>query len=73
MPRGNGKGPQGRGSGMGGGKKQGSGGRGRGGGFGAGPDGYCICPSCRERIAHQRGTACVDMKCPQCGTSMTRE
>lgn len=64
MPRGNGTGPMpgaGRGQGMG---------QGRGGGFGAG--GECICPSCGKKAPHQRGTPCNEIKCPDCGTLMTR-
>ena len=48
-------------------------GRGGSGGFGAGPGGYCICPKCGERGAHQLGKACFDRKCPKYGTMMTRE
>jgi hypothetical protein len=73
MPRGNGTGPGGQGSRKGQGRKPGGGGRGRGGGYGAGPGGNCVCPSCGEKIAHQLGVACFDMKCPKCGTAMTRE
>jgi hypothetical protein len=72
MPRGNGTGPRGQGPRTGQGKKQGGGGRGRG-GYGAGPGGTCVCPSCGEKAAHQLGVACFDMKCPKCGTTMTRE
>ena len=70
----------GRGQGRGFGRAQGSSGRGyggtgrgRGGGFGAGPGGFCICPNCSERVAHQPGTPCYDQNCPKCGTAMTRE
>ena len=51
MPRGDGTGPRGQGPGTGKGLGQGQGGgRGRGGGFAAGPDGYCVCPNCGERM-----------------------
>lgn len=51
---------EGRGSGMGvGGERQGDGGT-----------DTCICPKCKEEVAHERGTPCVEMKCPKCGTSM---
>ena len=74
MPRGDGTGPGGQGSGTGRGLGQGQGGgRGRGGGFAAGPDGYCVCPNCGERMPHQVGIACYEQKCPKCGTAMTRE
>ncbi|MDC7225322.1 MAG: hypothetical protein PQJ61_01005 [Spirochaetales bacterium] len=49
------------------GKGQGKGG----GGFGIG--GSCICSSCGEKIPHQRGVSCIDMKCPSCGKRMIRE
>ena len=65
----------GRGLGRGGGKgrRDGTGGgRGRGGGMGAGPGGSCICPKCGEKVAHQLGTACFDLKCLKCGATMTR-
>jgi hypothetical protein len=39
----------------------------------AGPGGYCICPSCRNKVKHQAGQPCYDVKCPKCGTAMTRE
>jgi len=66
--------PQGRGMGGGGGAGRGGGmGRGMGGGRGMGPGGQCVCPNCGERAPHQRGVPCFDMKCPKCGTAMTRE
>ena len=73
MPRGNGTGPRGQGPRTGQSRKQDGKGRRRGGGFGAGPGGNCVCPSCGEKAAHQLGVACFDMKCPKCGTTMTRE
>jgi len=42
-------------------------------GFGLGPGGYCVCPSCGERIPHALGTPCYQQKCPKCGSPMTRE
>jgi predicted RNA-binding Zn-ribbon protein involved in translation (DUF1610 family) len=68
MPAGNGTGPKGQGSRRGQGRKQG-GGRGQGGG----PGGTCVCPNCGEKAAHRLGVACFEMKCPKCGTAMTRE
>lgn len=47
-------------------------GRGRG-GQGAGPQGYCICPSCDEKVKHQSGAPCNEIKCPKCGALMIRE
>ena len=42
---------------------------------GKGPSGYCICPNpdCNYKVKHQRGTPCATIKCPKCGTKMTRE
>ena len=55
------------------------GGRGRGRGFGrmggaqaAGPNGDCVCPSCGKKVRHKAGEPCYEMKCPKCGTPMTR-
>lgn len=49
------------------------GGRGRQGGGGFGPDGYCVCAQCGEKIEHKRGEKCTDIKCPKCGHPMVRE
>ena len=68
MPRGDGTGPAGQGPMTGRG-----GGRGRMGGFGLGVGGNCVCPSCGKKVAHQRGTPCNRVKCPACGTIMTRQ
>jgi hypothetical protein len=68
MPRGDKTGPAGQGAGTGRGR-----GKGRGGGLGAGPGGYCICAKCGERVTHQPGKPCFEMKCPKCGAEMTRE
>jgi hypothetical protein len=59
---------QGRGMGLGGG-------RGRMGGSAAGLGGACICvnPECKYQASHQRGTPCYQMKCPKCGSPMTRK
>jgi hypothetical protein len=51
---------------------EGRGGRGRMGGFGAGPGGECVCTSCGHTVPHQRGVPCYQMKCPKCGSPMTR-
>lgn len=49
------------------------GGRGRQpGGFGLGIGGECICPECNTKVSHTRGMPCNTLKCPKCGTLMTR-
>lgn len=65
---------------FGGNKNPGSGqGLGRGGGRGRnkggafGPGGFCVCAKCGEKIAHQQGVKCTDIKCPHCGHTMVRE
>ncbi|MCK4487926.1 MAG: hypothetical protein KAU38_14355 [Desulfobacterales bacterium] len=72
MPQGDGTGPRGQGPGTGRGMGRGGGGRGLRGGFAAGPGGDCVCPSCGERVPHQTGSPCFDLKCPKCGATMTR-
>jgi len=68
-----GKGGQGAGRGQG----RGQGGRcirGEGGaGAMAGPAAFCICPACGAKAPHERGIPCFQVKCPQCGQTMTRE
>ena len=66
-------GGQGQGGGRSGGRGQGRGPGRMGGGQAAGPGGYCVCPSCGHKVPHQVGQPCYDVKCPQCGTAMTRE
>lgn len=60
--------------GMGRGAGSGAGGQGRGrmGGFGLGAGGDCVCAGCGNRVAHQRGVPCNQMKCPKCGAVLTR-
>jgi len=67
-------GPFGGGPGTGRGMGGGGGGRGRMGGNrpGAGPGGYCICPSCGEKVPHQAGSPCYNLTCPKCGSRMVR-
>jgi hypothetical protein len=75
MPRGDGTGPTGAGPMTGGGgmgRGAGGGGRGKGGGRGLGPSGDCVCPKCGKRTPHERGVACSEQKCPECGTAMVR-
>ena len=76
MPRGDGTGPfgQGAGTGRGAGNRSGKGmGRKGGNRSGAGTGGNCVCPDCGNKIAHQVGTPCYQVKCPNCGQAMTRE
>jgi predicted Fe-Mo cluster-binding NifX family protein len=64
------------GMGPGGGRGQHRGGQrpGRkGGASAAGPNGFCVCPQCGYREAHERGVPCVERKCPKCGAVMTGE
>ena len=67
-----------RGQGMGGGQgkgQQGPSGRGKGmgGGRGLGSGGDCVCPDCGHKAPHERGAPCFEIKCPNCGSYMTRE
>ena len=57
---------QGKGLGCGGGQ-----GRNKGGSYGAG--GFCVCAKCGEKVPHQRGVKCTEVKCPKCGHVMVRE
>jgi len=57
---------QGRGLGRGGGQ-----GRNKGGAYGTG--GFCVCAKCGEKVSHQRGIKCTEVKCPKCGHTMVRE
>ena len=72
MPFGDGSGPMGGGPGRGMGR---GGGRGRMGGQrpSVGPGGYCLCPSCGEKVAHRPGVPCSSLSCPKCGVRMIRE
>ena len=64
MPWGDGRGPQGQ-RGLRGGRFAGN-------RPGAGPGGFCICPNCGTKVAHQRGVPCYTVSCPKCGTRMVR-
>ena len=63
----------GRGSGTGYGRQGKGQGRHRGTKAGAGPEGYCVCPSCGEELPHKRGVPCQSIKCPKCNTPMIRK
>lgn len=49
------------------------GGRGRNKGGSFGPDGFCVCAKCGEKVPHQKGVKCTTLKCPSCGHTMIRE
>ncbi len=34
---------------------------------------FCVCPTCRKRVMHPRGTLCSIMRCPDCGAHMIRD
>lgn len=59
--------------GRGGGRGQGQGPGRKGGGRAGGPGGDCICPNCSHKVAHTVGKPCYEVRCPKCGTQMTRE
>ena len=63
---------RGQGQGRGAGRGQGQGPGRKGGSKAAGPGGDCSCPSCGHRVPHQVGQPCYEVKCPKCGTTMTR-
>ena len=56
-----------------------SGGPGFGPGFGRqrrrgrGPQGFCICPKCDYKIAHEPGVPCNSLLCPHCDIRMIKE
>lgn len=50
----------------------GQGGRGRMSGSALGPGGICYCSSCGYETSHKIGSPCYKMKCPKCGTSLSR-
>ncbi len=67
MPGRDGTGPTGQGARTG---RRPFGGAGRGGAPGA--DGNCVCPSCGATAPHARAVPCYTIKCPSCGSQMTR-
>jgi len=68
MPNLDGTGPIGQGPLMGKGRR--FEGRGRGRGQGLGGTAVCVCPSCNEKVPHERGIPCTQKKCPNCGNPM---
>jgi hypothetical protein len=44
-----------------------------GGPMAAGPTGFCICPQCGQKVAHERGIPCTGSRCSKCGAPMIRE
>jgi predicted Fe-Mo cluster-binding NifX family protein len=72
---------QGSGSGGQGRKRQGGAGQAQGRGSrtpGAAPgsaatQGICVCPQCGHQQPHERGIPCMQNKCAQCGTFLTRQ
>jgi cation diffusion facilitator family transporter len=39
---------------------------------GRGPGGWCVCPKCGYKTAHQAGVSCSTLKCPNCGVNLER-
>lgn len=61
---------------QGGGMGQGRRGKGkgqRGGALAGGVIGLCRCPQCGHVEPHERGVPCVQKRCPNCGSILTRE
>lgn len=40
--------------------------------LGPGPGGFCRCPACRFKVAHEQGIPCNQVRCPHCGQIMER-
>ena len=82
MPRGDKTGFNGSGRGQGTGSRDGKGsgrglgfgggqGKNKGGAFGTG--GFCVCAKCGEKLPHEQGVKCTEVKCPSCAHVMIRE
>jgi len=67
MPNLDGTGPLGQGPVTG----RGAGRRNTGRGQGWGGTAECVCSKCGEKVPHQRGCPCVQIKCPKCGSRMS--
>ncbi|MCF8368632.1 MAG: hypothetical protein K9G76_06285 [Bacteroidales bacterium] len=48
-------------------------GKGRNNGGGFGPNGYCVCVKCGEKVPHNQGVKCTNIKCPKCNHKLIRE
>ncbi len=35
--------------------------------------GFCVCPKCNTKVAHQSGVPCIETRCPSCNAVMLRE
>ena len=40
---------------------------------GSGVGGWCVCPKCGNKVAHITNKPCNTLRCPKCGSYMTRE
>jgi predicted DNA-binding protein (UPF0251 family) len=38
-----------------------------------GHKGFCVCPDCGEKVQHQPGIPCTQVKCPSCDRFMVRD
>ena len=38
-----------------------------------GPDGFCVCLNCGEKVPHELCVPCRSVKCPKCGNFLVRE
>jgi hypothetical protein len=37
------------------------------------PEGFCVCPQCNYKTAHQSGTPCSTLQCPHCHINLIRK
>ena len=40
---------------------------------GLGPGGFCKCPNCGDKVEHEAGKPCRELKCPKCDAVLVRE